>query len=47
MRFSVNRKRFKDLSEQQVLALAISSEEDDARLRRDTACRIPQERRNL
>ncbi|MDG1168723.1 MAG: ferritin family protein [Sulfitobacter sp.] len=37
MRFSVNRKRFKDLSEQQVLALAISSEEDDARIYRGYA----------
>ncbi|MGJ8617011.1 MAG: ferritin family protein, partial [Sulfitobacter sp.] len=34
MRFSLNRKRFKDLSEQEVLALAISSEEDDARIYR-------------
>jgi len=30
MRFSIQRKRFSDLSEQEVLALAISSEEDDA-----------------
>ena len=37
MRFSFNRKRFKDLSEQEVLALAISSEEDDARIYRDYA----------
>ena len=31
------RKRFSDLSEQQVLALAISSEEDDARIYRTYA----------
>ena len=37
MRFSLNRKRFRDLSEQQVLALAISSEEDDARIYRGYA----------
>ncbi|KHA50681.1 iron exporter MbfA [Sulfitobacter geojensis] len=37
MRFSFNRKRFKDLSEQEVLALAISSEEDDARIYRGYA----------
>ena len=30
MRFSIQRKRFSDLSEREVLALAISSEEDDA-----------------
>lgn len=30
----LNRKRFKDLSEQEILALAISSEEDDARIYR-------------
>jgi len=40
MRFSFNRKRFKDLSEQEVLALAISSEEDDARIYRDYAERL-------
>ena len=40
MRFSLNRKRFKDLSEQEVLALAISSEEDDARIYRDYAERL-------
>ena len=34
MRFSTYRKRFDDLSEQEVLALAISSEEDDARIYR-------------
>ena len=37
MRFLPNRKQFKDLSEQQVLALAISSEEDDARIYRSYA----------
>ena len=35
-----NRKRFADLSEQEVLALAISSEEDDARIYRDFAARL-------
>lgn len=43
MRFSFNRKRFKDLSEQEVLALAISSEEDDARIYRDYAERLRNE----
>ncbi|UOA13560.1 MULTISPECIES: iron exporter MbfA [Sulfitobacter] len=43
MRFSFNRKRFKDLSEQEVLALAISSEEDDARIYRDYAERLREE----
>ncbi len=37
MLFSLNRKRFKDLSEQEILALAISSEEDDARIYRGYA----------
>ncbi|MCX7558057.1 VIT1/CCC1 transporter family protein [Sulfitobacter sp. F26204] len=37
MRFSLNRKRFKDLSEQEILALAISSEEDDAQIYRGYA----------
>ena len=37
MRFTFNRKRFKDLTEQQVLALAISSEEDDAQIYRGYA----------
>jgi rubrerythrin len=37
MRFSLSRKRFKELSEQEVLALAISSEEDDARIYRGYA----------
>lgn len=35
-----NRRRFKDLSEQEVLALAISSEEDDARIYRSYAERL-------
>lgn len=37
MRFTFNRKRFKDLTEQEILALAISSEEDDARIYRGYA----------
>ncbi|MFC3613276.1 iron exporter MbfA [Lutimaribacter marinistellae] len=37
MRFLPQRKRFKDLSEQEILALAISSEEDDARIYRSYA----------
>ncbi len=37
MRFSLARKRFDDLSEQEILALAISSEEDDARIYRGYA----------
>ena len=37
MRFTINRKRFKDLTEQEVLALAISSEEDDAQIYRGYA----------
>lgn len=37
MRFGLSRKRFSDLSEQEVLALAISSEEDDARIYRSYA----------
>jgi rubrerythrin len=37
MRFSFYRKHFRDLSEQEVLALAISSEEDDARIYRGYA----------
>ncbi|QJF49847.1 iron exporter MbfA [Roseobacter ponti] len=37
MRFSISRKRFSDLSEQEILALAISSEEDDARIYRGYA----------
>ncbi len=37
MRFSFSRKRFDDLSEREILALAISSEEDDARIYRGYA----------
>ncbi len=37
MLFSFSRKRFKDLTEQEVLALAISSEEDDAQIYRGYA----------
>lgn len=37
MRFFTQRRRFSDLSEQEVLALAISSEEDDARIYRSYA----------
>jgi rubrerythrin len=37
MRFLSQRRRFKDLSEQEILALAISSEEDDARIYRSYA----------
>ncbi|MGJ8544068.1 MAG: iron exporter MbfA [Sulfitobacter sp.] len=37
MRFSLSRKRFHDLTEQQILALAISSEEDDAQIYRGYA----------
>ncbi len=40
MRYSLNRKRFRDLSEQEVLALAISSEEDDAQIYRGYAERL-------
>ncbi|WP_299600564.1 iron exporter MbfA [uncultured Tateyamaria sp.] len=40
MRFTIQRKRFRDLSEQEVLALAISSEEDDARIYRGYAERL-------
>lgn len=40
MRFSFTRKRFRDLSEQEILALAISSEEDDARIYRGYAERL-------
>ena len=32
-----SRRRFRDLSEQEILALAISSEEDDARIYRSYA----------
>ena len=37
MRFLSQRKRFSDLSEQEIIALAISSEEDDARIYRGYA----------
>lgn len=40
MRFSFSRKRFRDLSEQEILALAISSEEDDARIYRGYAAHL-------
>lgn len=40
MRFATHRKRFSDLSEQEILALAISSEEDDARIYRGYAERL-------
>ncbi|MEL6103183.1 MAG: iron exporter MbfA [Pseudomonadota bacterium] len=40
MRYSFARKRFRDLTEQEVLALAISSEEDDARIYRGYAERL-------
>ncbi|WP_425044523.1 iron exporter MbfA [Primorskyibacter sp. S87] len=40
MRFLFQRKHFRDLSEQEVLALAISSEEDDARIYRGYAERL-------
>lgn len=40
MRFLPQRKRFKDLTEQEVLALAISSEEDDASIYRGYGARL-------
>jgi rubrerythrin len=40
MRFFTHRKRFAELSEQEVIALAISSEEDDARIYRGYAERL-------
>ena len=40
MRFMFSRRRFRDLSEREVLALAISSEEDDARIYRSYAERL-------
>lgn len=40
MRFLPQRKRFRDLTEQEILALAISSEEDDARIYRSYAERL-------
>ncbi|SEQ16012.1 iron exporter MbfA [Thalassovita taeanensis] len=43
MRFLTQRRHFKDLSEQEVLALAISSEEDDAQIYRSYAQRLRDE----
>ena len=43
MRFFTQRRHFRDLSEQEVLALAISSEEDDARIYRMYAERLREE----
>ena len=43
MRFMLNRRHFSDLSEQEILALAISSEEDDARIYRSYAERLRDE----
>ncbi len=43
MLFSLNRKRFKDLSEQEILALAISSEEDGGRIYRGYAENLREE----
>ncbi|MDD9741496.1 MAG: ferritin family protein [Marinovum algicola] len=43
MRFITQRRRFSDLSEQDILALAISSEEDDARIYRMYAERLRQD----
>ncbi|MEX0348890.1 MAG: iron exporter MbfA [Paracoccaceae bacterium] len=43
MKFLSHRKHFRDLSEQEVLALAISSEEDDARIYRGYAERLRSE----
>lgn len=40
MRFLPQRKRFSDLTSQEILALAISSEEDDARIYRGYAARL-------
>lgn len=40
MRFFAQRRHFKDLSEQEILALAISSEEDDAQIYRSYADRL-------
>lgn len=40
MRFLTQRKRFRDLTEQEIIALAISSEEDDARIYRGYADRL-------
>ena len=43
MRFLTSRRNFKDLSDQEILALAISSEEDDARIYRSYAHRLREE----
>lgn len=43
MRFNTQRRRFSDLSDQEVLALAISSEEDDAQIYRTYAARLREE----
>ncbi|CUH79014.1 iron exporter MbfA [Tropicibacter naphthalenivorans] len=43
MRFFTQRRHFRDLSEQEVLALAISSEEDDARIYRTYAQQLREE----
>lgn len=43
MRFSIHRRKFRDLSEQEILALAISSEEDDARIYRGYAQQLRQD----
>ena len=43
MRFFTQRRRFSELSEQEVLALAISSEEDDAQIYRSYAARLREE----
>ena len=40
MRFFTQRRQFKDLTEQEIIALAISSEEDDARIYRSYADRL-------
>ncbi|WP_407494403.1 iron exporter MbfA [Pseudooceanicola sp. MF1-13] len=40
MRFFTQRRQFKDLSDQEIIALAISSEEDDARIYRSYAERL-------
>ena len=40
MRFFTQRRQFRDLSDREILALAISSEEDDARIYRDYAERL-------
>ena len=41
--FSSGRKRFSDLSEKEVLALAISSEEDDSRIYSSYASRLAED----